>query len=480
MLQFRISTLSFTVAIAVSSLTMNSLLAYQDSGNRAKTNSSASTSKADGETDDENQGHTILGVDLDSITSYAQRMRGDRKFSRISPEIVELMKPVISSVSSSTVRVYSGKHQLAIGTVVDSNGLILTVADELKNPIECRLPDGSTQTAKVYGIDRETGLAMLKVNSANLNPINWSSTSNPEVGDWLASASPDQNPVSIGVVSVLERKISSGGAFIGITMQDMDGGGVRINTIVRGAPADKADLRVNDVIVAIDSIQIQDQEALREQMQNYSPGDQISMTFTRRGEEQSVTIELAARNSFEEIRNQQEKMGSTLSKRRQGFAMAFQHDSFLQANDCGSPVVDIEGRLAGINISRSGRVSSLALPIHVVIPAIERLKTGQLAPEIVNATRIDQIEEELRCLEVESEPLPNEIESQENGIVGDHARIAELRDTIKSIQERLEALESAHGTKEKEITKLKAQLKGIELRRLRLKRELDQLQSGAR
>jgi S1-C subfamily serine protease len=388
------------------------------------------------------------------------------------------MKPVIASASSSTVRVYSDKEQLSIGTVIGADGFILTVADELKTPIQCRLPDGTTRSATVFGVDQETGLALLKIEANNLNPLSLGDFAEPTLGNWLASVSPDKNPIAIGIVSVLERKISGGGAFIGITM-DNDSKGVRILSVVADSPADVSDLFINDIIIKIDGKSVATREELITQMQNYSAGDEVELVVLRQGQEKTFQLVLAPRNKFDQDRSQQDRMGSKLSKRRQGFSLAFQHDSFLQGNECGSPVLDLDGKLIGINISRSGRVSSLALPMSVVLPAIERLKSGQLAPAIINARRIELIQSELDSIAKDLAPLPESLNQFNQNLIQEEAKIEEVKNSQRILEERLKELSEASEKSKKEVEQIQSKITDFERRRARLLKELDELKVGA-
>src|SRR5207244_2687877 len=48
--------------------------------------------------------------------------------------------------------------------------------------------------------------------------------------------------------------------------------------------------------------------------------------------------------------------------------------------DCGGPIVDLNGRVIGINICRAGRTESWAVPGEVVLPLLADLMSGKLAP----------------------------------------------------------------------------------------------------
>ena len=74
------------------------------------------------------------------------------------------------------------------------------------------------------------------------------------------------------------------------------------------------------------------------------------------------------------------QMGTSISGRRDGFPAVIQHDSPLSANTCGGPLVTLDGKVIGINIARSGRVETFALPSDVVQSYLEDLKDGKYAP----------------------------------------------------------------------------------------------------
>jgi serine protease Do len=79
--------------------------------------------------------------------------------------------------------------------------------------------------------------------------------------------------------------------------------------------------------------------------------------------------------------NMQDSMGSILSNRRGGFPVILQHDTVLRHTDCGGPLVDLDGKVVGINISRTGRVESYAIPAEVVQKRLDDLMSGKLAPK---------------------------------------------------------------------------------------------------
>jgi serine protease Do len=52
----------------------------------------------------------------------------------------------------------------------------------------------------------------------------------------------------------------------------------------------------------------------------------------------------------------------------------------IRPSDCGGPLVDLDGKVLGINIARAGRVETWALPGDVIQPILKDLKAGKHSP----------------------------------------------------------------------------------------------------
>ena len=107
--------------------------------------------------------------------------------SKRASGFVDLFKPIVGSASASTVVVNGGRRQIAMGTVVGSEGFILTKASELRGKLKVTLQNGDKLEAKVIGIDPATDLALLKVDAAELPSVKWSNDPTPTTGRWLAT-----------------------------------------------------------------------------------------------------------------------------------------------------------------------------------------------------------------------------------------------------------------------------------------------------
>ena len=94
-------------------------------------------------------------------------------------------------------------------------------------------------------------------------------------------------------------------AVLGITMGTVDKkiademklssvSGVYINEVLKGSAADKAGLKKDDVIIAIDGQKITDASSVQAKVSGYHPGDKADITIIRDGKQQTFTVEFQA------------------------------------------------------------------------------------------------------------------------------------------------------------------------------------------
>jgi len=293
--------------------------------------------------------------------------------------LLDAFRDVISEAGKSTVQIYCDGYRAALGTIVRSDGHIVTKASELKGKIECQLA-GETQKreARIVARDPATDLAIIKIEAPNLPMTPWNSGEPPAVGSWLATPDLSRIPRSIGVVSVAARKLPPNGA-LGIRL-DQDDSAARIAAVVAGMAAEKAGLAAGDIIRKIDGEEIKGSPQLQQAIRAHHPGEKVTLVVERDGK--SLTLEATLGSMSELMHDErsdfQNSLGGKLSERRTGFPLAIQHDSFLQPSDCGGPIVDIDGKVIGVNIARAGRVESYALPASVVRETIDKLLKTEL------------------------------------------------------------------------------------------------------
>jgi serine protease Do len=314
-------------------------------------------------------------------------------------------KPVVAAATESTVRIKRDDKDTILGTVVDADGYILTKLselrlDEIKGPIFVRLPDGSEYEGTTVAAHRATDLALLKVDVKGLKAVKFADTKKLPRGHWLASAGPNSDPVAVGVVSVMTRKLTGRDStisttnpnrgYLGVYLEDDkddkgNGIGARLTEVLRDEAASKAGLEVDDVIVEVDGKQVVSGLSLREILDKRKSGDVVKVKAKRKVETKDFKVTLGT--APKERGDFQNEMGARefpLSLRRTGFPLVLQTDMVIEAKNCGGPVVDLEGNVLGINIARAGRVETWVLPSEVIRPLLPDFKSGKYSP--VSAT----------------------------------------------------------------------------------------------
>lgn len=107
-------------------------------------------------------------------------------------------------------------HGLGSGFIVSPDGVILTNAHVVANADEVtvKLTDKREFTAKVIGSDKQTDVAVLKINAEGLPVVRIGNAQNARVGEWVvAIGSPFgfENSVTAGIISAKSRSLPNEG-----------------------------------------------------------------------------------------------------------------------------------------------------------------------------------------------------------------------------------------------------------------------------
>jgi putative serine protease PepD len=80
-------------------------------------------------------------------------------------------------------------------------------------------------------------------------------------------------------------------AFLGVNILDADEGAL-IDAVSDDSPADEAGLETDDIVIQVDDERVDGATALTAVVRRHSPGDEVTITFLRDGEERSVDVTL--------------------------------------------------------------------------------------------------------------------------------------------------------------------------------------------
>jgi putative serine protease PepD len=85
-------------------------------------------------------------------------------------------------------------------------------------------------------------------------------------------------------------------AYLGVSTQDTaDGTGARVAQLTPGGPAAGADLKAGDVITALGDTKIADANDLSSAVDTHDPGEQVTLTIERGGQQRTVSVTLGTR-----------------------------------------------------------------------------------------------------------------------------------------------------------------------------------------
>jgi serine protease Do len=315
----------------------------------------------------------------------------ERSRQKSSPEILSAFHAVVAKPSHSTVRVQCGDQNVALGTIVGPDGWILTKASQLKGPAVCVLQDGRRFEARVVGVQEPYDLALLKIDATGLTPVDWGKSKTAAVGEWVAAPGLTDTPVAVGVVSVAARPVRARdmpvyynrtGGFLGVRLAEVADEGARIDSVDPNTPASRAGLKVDDLILSVAGQAVQDVASVQNTIQHHKPGEVVNIRVRRGGQVMELEAKLDRKPGFMSRGDRMNEMGGPLSERRNGFPMILQHDTVLRPSDCGGPLVDLDGKVVGINIARAGRTETYAAPAEAVLGLMYDLMSGKLAPKL--------------------------------------------------------------------------------------------------
>lgn len=308
---------------------------------------------------------TLMSAPFDSASA------DDR---RDNAPMMRLVQPITESVKASVVQILSGGRPVALGTVVSEEGYVLTKRSELSgDPIRVRLSDGRLFPARVAAVRRRNDLAMVRIEADDLTlpPVAFTSTA-PPIATFLVSPGRTGRPIGIGVVGVHARPIDHRGR-LGVMLEDDSAGRALVQGVWPQSGADDAGIEPGDLIIAINGREENSRLGVIETLRGMFPGEQVRLTILRpNGESRSLdTLEMDARIREFGVMQESEsdsKVNGPRNIRLSGFDRVIQHDTVLDPDECGGPVLDTLGRVVGINIARAGRVVTYSLPSSLVLP----------------------------------------------------------------------------------------------------------------
>lgn len=308
--------------------------------------------------------------------------------------MLQMFEDVIANSVRSTVQLSVRGTQVALGAIVDGEGWIATKASQLPSPaqissgrrIVCKLSNGEEYPATVEAIRQDIDVAVLRIQANRLPAVDWE-LDVPARGNWLATTDLYSLPAAVGVASAGLQTIEKSRAVLGVILSSSSNG-ARVQSILPTSGASEAGLQEQDDIISVNGFSINSHDSFLRFVKDGYGGQTLDLVVLRGERKLQVTARLM--DLSEELLDETEmEVSGQISHRATGFDRVLMHDTVLHPNQCGGPIVNLDGKVIGLNIARAGRVSTYALPSSVVQPIISGLveqaklvsRSTQPAPE---------------------------------------------------------------------------------------------------
>lgn len=291
-----------------------------------------------------------------------------------------VMDSVSAPASRYTVQIYAHRRHVAMGTVVKEG--ILTKWSEIANAGGQALVldvQGKLHRVKALGVFEDYDLALLE-RPESMTPMPLEEISVPDVGGFIIAAGGAGEALSYGVVSVEPRSLrQSDRGFLGVLLGGKEGAAeVRVMHVAERSAAAEAGIQVGDKIVTMNGALVRNKQELGNALQRFAPQSEVAFGIERAGVLSEVRATLHARPEAQQLDGartaQMKRMGGEISKVREGFPEVLQSDMQIEANHCGGPVVDLDGKFAGVVIARSSRIKTYVLDANRLKQLLATLK----------------------------------------------------------------------------------------------------------
>lgn len=285
--------------------------------------------------------------------------------ARISRRIVSGLEPILQAAREITVKIVSEGSTVALGTVVDPCGLIVTKLSELHGDVTVILPNNQVVAAEIVAKSLKRDLALLEVRASGLGQLD-AATSEVYRGGLVVSPAALVENSKFGIIGDARiQEIEPRHGLLRIIVEE-DSQGLIVKAIRDGIDYAPGVIRVGDLIQRLRGKRVSTFVQFQEFFENTKnvAGNRVDVEVLRDGQALLVRPRLSP-NGFDLWGPLD--VARELSVRRSGFPCVFLHDSAIGPNDCGGPLLDVNGKVVGINIARAGRDSTYAIPLQIAL-----------------------------------------------------------------------------------------------------------------
>jgi len=252
------------------------------------------------------------GTDVETVevTFAASEASGAASSSKQDPGLLKLWDKVSARYADAVFSVKQKGKQVAFATAVDGRGYLLSKASEIDATEKIVLlgRGGNSFEAQVVATDSRTDLVLLKAPQVLVSVVKFEGTGPagefPAIGTLLGTLDEKGSVLAHGFVALppydsdANAKLLPDDAVLGVGVEDVKEGGIRLTTVTAGAPGEKGGLKVGDIIRSIDGREMTTRDAFMALMREKKPGDIISVDLMRDGKPEQLKVTLGARKDL--------------------------------------------------------------------------------------------------------------------------------------------------------------------------------------
>ena len=319
------------------------------------------------------------------------------EFGRNAEEVRNAVADLVAQTESSVVRLISVKRgqsqsntpQEVLGTIVTDTGLVVAKQSDLRLPVKAWV-DGDWMEAEMVSFDQTTDLSLLQLKpkaDREFVPLQIGEDVTQEnltgrlILSLVKNSEEDSLTASMGTIMVepqsfkatAERQGVDLGLVLDAEASPSEKNDVGISRVYPGSLAAQLGLRNGDRLVSINGRDVVDEANLNQILAKLAGGQRARFSIRRHGELLSFRALLPA--SLPVVWNRWG--GGPFSDRRFGFGTVVAHDGVINPSDCGGPVVDLDGKFVGINVSRAMRTTTYVVPATKVQALVQRYQQSQ-------------------------------------------------------------------------------------------------------
>ena len=319
-----------------------------------------------------------LGKRMDKLSRVGGRMSGNW-----TKQFQQAFSAQVGRYAQSVFPVNVTGRLSAVAVAVSDQGHFITKASEVEGrKFQIVIRDDLRLDAVQVAVDPDNDLVLLKTAPGGpavrpVDFVNDAATESSKGKIVCCLAESNETLAGFGVISCNARALDgASGAILGLTTEKVEQG-LKITQAPEMSPAGLAGLKADDIIIDFDGQTVKTPEDISKIVANHLPDEEVNITIIRDGDNYlSVVAKLGSRSKLAPMAGSREqdldRDAAKLSRRRWSFTQGIQHDCAIRPRDCGGLLVDLQGNVVGVNISRSGRVKSYALPASLVAKFVKQ------------------------------------------------------------------------------------------------------------